>query len=223
MSTQNATQRVAVIRNAKFPRTRRVAAYGQLKPSLKSYLTSAKRSEDDLNFVRERLEAKARRETGMKRDEALRCQEALALFQALLPPQKLSRLSLSHPPRNVGFSEGGVRLNVSLDASLTEHKDGQAFSGGMALILAGSDDARANIKVHCETAAGLILWALEKRNMEPLPRLCMSVDIHGQHIQKASASHTRLRARISDSCRESCLKWAEVEPPAGYDGPDWQE
>lgn len=58
--------------------------------------------------------------------------------------------------------------------------------------------------------------------MEPLPRLCMSVDLAEKNIVKASGSNTRFRERVVESCKEVAARWYDIEPPHGYDGPDWR-
>jgi hypothetical protein len=42
-------------------------------------------------------------------------------------------------------------------------------------------------------STGLLLWAVEGGQLEPLPRLCMAADMAEGNIVKASTSHTRFR------------------------------
>jgi hypothetical protein len=72
LCTTDAGQREAVIRKAKFPRKPSIAAYQQIAPSLRRFLAS---NTGDFGFFEEeiqRLNAKAEREDGYTRDEALR-------------------------------------------------------------------------------------------------------------------------------------------------------
>ena len=94
-------------------------------------------------------------------------------------------------------------------------------SGGVVLLYAYSA-GRGSIRERLLTAAGLILWALEEGQMEPLPRLCMAIDLAGHIIIKASGSFARFRTRVSHSCREVAARRDEIEPPDDYDGPDWR-
>ena len=69
----------------------------------------------------------------------------------------------------------------------------------------------------------LILWALEGTgNFSPLPRLCMSMDLFGNELIKAAAISEQFRTYAKAACREAALKWDEIEPPNGYDGPEWK-
>lgn len=81
---------------------------------------------------------------------------------------------------------------------------------------------RGSIKERPSAVSGMFLWALEGGQMQPLPRLCMAVDLAEANIIKASASFERFRERVTDSCREVAARWSAIEPPYDYDGPDWR-
>lgn len=114
-----------------------------------------------------------------------------------------------------------MKLNVTLDATVMATTEGVANSGGIVLLYAFSAD-RSGIKERLATASGLILWALEGGQIEPLPRLCMAVDLADRNVVKASASFERFRSRVSDSCQEVAARWDGIAPPSDYDGPDWR-
>lgn len=220
-ATTNATQRTKTIRAAKFPKKVEVASYVQIRKPLKDALSKPDFDRDGLDFLINRLDDKARRETGYNRDEALRCSRAVRAFQATFNPKSFSRLTISPSPKMISTRVEGVKLNVSLDAQVTATKDDVTNSGGIVLLFAFSAD-RGSLKERLATTSGLVLWALEGGQMEPLPRLCMAADLAEYEIVKASASHARFRERVAESCKEIAARWDDVEPPADYDGPEWR-
>ena len=210
-----------MIRDAKFPKRIEVASYNQIRRRLSDALAKPRFGRDDLDFLADRLEATARRESGYKRDEALRCVRAIRAFQATFKPKTFSRVELSAAPKGISTTVEGVRINVSLDAMVTVTQGDLTNSGGIVLLYAFSAD-RGAVADRLSNSAGLILWALEGGQMEPLPRLCMAADLAGETIVKASGSHTRFRERVTDSCAEVAARWKGIEPPHDYDGPEWQ-
>lgn len=220
-ATTNATQRTKTIRAAKFPKKVEVASYTQIRKPLRDALSQPEFGRDSLDFLVDRLEDKARRESGYNRDEALRCVRAVRAFQATFNPKSFSRVSISPSPKSLFAKVEGVKLNVTLDAQVTATKGDVTSSGGIVLLYAFSAD-RGSLKDRLSTTSGLVLWALEGGQMEPLPRLCMAADLAEHEIVKASASHTRFRERVAESCKEIASRWDEIEPPHDYDGPDWR-
>ena len=198
-----------------------MAAYTQVRRPLQRALLGDEFGRGDLDFLASTLQAKARRESGYPRDEALRCVKAIRAFQKTLKPRRFSKYQFSAPQKMLVISIDGVKINVSLDASVTVTTVGMSNSGGVVLLYAFSA-GRGSIRERLLTAAGLILWALEEGQMEPLPRLCMAIDLAGHIIIKASGSFSRFRTRVSHSCREVAARWDDIEPPDDYDGPDWR-
>ena len=115
----------------------------------------------------------------------------------------------------------GVRINVSLDASVIEAKGETSSAGGIVLLYAFAVD-RSDVAGRLSAASNLIFWALEGGQMPALPRLCMAVDLAEKSIVKASDSFQRFRERVTDSCSEAAARWEFIEPPSDYDGPDWR-
>lgn len=220
LSTTNATQRVAVIRRAKFPRTREASSYAQIRSPLKKFLASNPIDTTALDDLIERMDAKARRDPEA-RDEALRCRDAVTCFKAVYLDNRMARFKFFTVPKDISLRIDGVSVNIHLDGAITEERKGETLAGGIVFFLAGSEAARKNIETRRKAAANLVHWGLEGGNMEPVARLCMSMDIYGNALEKASVSNARFRANVSDSCREVCARWDDVEPPEGYDGPDW--
>lgn len=198
-----------------------MASYTQIRKPLQQALSKPDFDHDNLEFLVARLDDKVRREKGYARDEALRCSRAVRAFQATFNPKAFNRLAISPSTKLISTKVEGVKLNVSLDAQVTASRDGVTNSGGIVLLYAFSAD-RGSLKDRLATTSGLILWALESGQMEPLPRLCMTADLAENDIVKASASFTRFRERVAESCKEIAARWDEVEPPSDYDGPDWR-
>lgn len=225
LTTQNATQREAVIRKAKFPRKVSVIAYSQALPAMGKFLSTNSSDASYFDDVLARLEAKERREQGYNRDEAQRCQAAIREFIKTYEQSTLRRCRFSDGPRDVAFTISGVRINVRMDAPIFEETPtGEGFAGGCVLIMASTDEARKNIDDRKKHVAALIHWGLEESSsqFEPLPRLCMSFDPFGGDIVRAPKAFERLRKSITSSCHEVAARWDDIEPPAGYDGPAWR-
>ena len=222
LSTTKASQRETVIREAKFPKKIPVAIYGQAKPQIHDFFPHGG---GDLAYFDEglaRLDAKARRDE-TKRDEALRCIRAIEAFKRLYGQKRWNNLHFGPEVANVPLKVGEVLINVRLDATISQSgSDGTLNSGGIVVFLATTPESRKNIEIRRRHVASLILWALEVQgNIEPLPRLCMSFDAFGEELTKASSSQSTFRSNVESSCREAALMWDGVQPPEGYDGPDW--
>ncbi|MEM1088206.1 MAG: hypothetical protein AAGH90_10780 [Pseudomonadota bacterium] len=176
---------------------------------------------DGLEFLASRMDDKARRETGWAKGEALRCAEAVRAFQETFALPAFKRYKFTAPPKGLFKTVAGVKMNITLNAGITQEKDGATFSGGLVLKYAFGAD-RLRISSQLSNAAGLILWGLEGGQMEPLSRLCMAVDLAERNPVKASKSYERFRARVTESCKEISARWDDIEPPHDYDGPDWR-
>lgn len=221
LATTYATQRTKLICAAKFPKKVEVTSYAQIRNRLRAALTKPKFDRDGLDFLADKLDGKARTETGYNRDEALRCGRAVRAFQDTFNPKTFNRYTLSSSSRALALSVSSVKINVSLDATVTETKGDVTSAGGIVLLYAFSAD-RGDVGGRLSAASSLILWALEGGQMPPLPRLCMAVDLAEKSIVKASDSFQRFRERVTDSCSEAAARWDAIEPPADYDGPDWR-
>ena len=221
LATSNATQRGRVIRSAKFPKKVEIAAYSQVRDALKKSLFKADFGHSDLDLLADRMDAKARRESGWHKSEALRSAQAVRAFQETFKQSSFKKYAISPAPKNLSVRISGVKLNVSMDAALTQDHKGTTFAGGLILKYAFGAD-RSSVSKELANAAGLLLWALEGGQMEPLPRLCLAVDLAEHNAVKASASHTRFRQDVTDSCAEIAALWDGIEPPDDYDGPDWR-
>lgn len=121
-ATTNATQRTKIIRAAKFPKKVEVASYTQIRRPLMQALSQPDFGRDSLDFLADRLEDKARRESGYNRDEALRCAKAVRAFQATFNPKSFSRMTISPSSKSISTKIEGVKVNVSLDAQVTVAK-----------------------------------------------------------------------------------------------------
>lgn len=224
LEARTAPQRTAVIRKAKFPKRNPVSAYQQISRDLSGFFPSGQSGKEYFAATIDRLKAKARRESGQKRDEALRCVDAIGEFLKTHKRCRLSAYAFDTRPSPLAIRIKGVLVNIRLDASITQNVDGQAYCGGCVLFMSGSDQSRRNIESRRKTVAAIIHWALgiTSKNIEPLPRLCMSFDVFGNTVTRAPESHDRLRQNIRQSCQEAARAWDDVEPPNGYDGPDWR-
>lgn len=223
LCTQDAGQRDAVIRKAKFPRKIAVAAYQQVLPAFRSFLTSGGANGSDLDALSERLKAKASREEGYAEAEALRCIAAVDAFRVTYAAGRLGKIEFLAGPQDVTMKVDEVTVNVRLDPPIVERVAGEVtFGGGCVMFLASSPDTRKSIGDRLKYVAATAHWALEGGNLEPAPRICLAFDVFGNHVERAPTSFTRLRKRLTDACREAASKWDRIEPPSGYDGPDWR-
>ena len=221
LATSYATQRTKLICAAKFPKKIEVASYTQVRTQLRAALTKPEFDRDGLDFLAEKLDGKARTESGYNRDEALRCAKALRAFQDTFNPKAFARYTIFASAKALTKTVAGVRINVSLDAAVTSTKGGNTSAGGIVMLYAFSAD-RSDVPSRLAAASNLIFWALEGGQMPPLPRLCMAVDLAEKSIVNASESFQRFRERVTDSCSEVAARWGSIAPPPDYDGPEWR-
>jgi len=106
------------------------------------------------------MDAKARTETGWHKSEALRSAQAVRAFQDTFDPKVFKKYLISSAPKNLSVKINGVKLNVSMDASITQDHKGTTHSGGLILKYAFGTD-RSSVAKELTNAAGLLLWALE--------------------------------------------------------------
>jgi hypothetical protein len=222
LCTRDAGQRDGVIRKAKFPRKPSVTAYQQVVPAFRSFLANPVAGFGALDGLAERLKVKAAREEGYNSDEATRCVKAIEAFKEAYAGARWDKGEFVAGPQDVTMKLEGVSVNVRLDPPIIERNGDGTFGGGCVLFLASTPDARKNIEERRKCVAAVAHWALEGGNLEPLPRLCMSFDVFGKEIVRAPTAISRLRKTMTDSCREVYAKWDAIEPPSGYDGPDWR-
>lgn len=110
-----------------------------------------------------------------------------------------------------------------MDCQLYKESGGETQTGGIVLFYLNTAESRKHIEDRRRQVASLIRWALEENGqMEPLPSLCLSMDIFGGAAIRAPDAIGRFRESVDRSCREAALKWDTIEPPIGYDGPDWR-
>lgn len=221
LATSKATQRCRVIRSAKFPKKVELAAYSQVRDAIRKSLFKEYFGREDLDFLADRMDAKARVETGWHKSEALRSAQAVRAFQETLSPKIFGKYTISAAPKNLSVKISGVKLNVSMDAAISQERKGVTNSGGLILKYAFGAD-RSSVTAELANASGLLFWSLEGGQMEPLARLCMAIDLAEHTAVKASSSHERFRQDVTDSCSEIAARWDDIEPPHDYDGPEWR-
>lgn len=199
-----------------------MASYSQIKPDIVRFLAGNSGDLSYFDVTLDKLATKARNDDRPSaRLEARRCQDAIEAFKETFLRGRAKNLSFTLGS-NVLMKLEGVNVHIPMDVGVIETDKGRSHSGGCILFMSASADARKNIDDRRKHAAALVHWGLEGGQMEPLPKLCLSFDTFGGKIEKAPTGFTRLRAEMRDSCREVSARWDEVEPPAGYDGPDWR-
>ena len=219
LSTTNAGQRDKIVQEAKFPRTIPVTIYGEARRAIQAFLGSGR----DLAYFDvplRKLERTANADPE-KRDEALRCIRALRAFMDTYAAKRWANATFSPNAVDVPLKVSGVFINVRLDCQIYERRGDETVTGGMVLFYAQTPESRKNIELRRRQVASTIFWALEGGQLEAMPRLCFSFDVFGEEIVRAPDAKDRFRSDVENSCREVCLKWHTIEPPAGYDGPDW--
>ena len=148
----------------------------------------------------------------------MRVIEAIKAFKATFSRCRAKVYTFTPGPQDLTMEVSRVKINTRLDAGTMETAaDGSAYCGGCV-------HTRKNIDERRKVIASTILWTLEGRskNIEPIERLCMSFDVFGRVITKAPKAVDRFRENVGAACREAASMWDGVEPPPGYDGPDWR-
>jgi hypothetical protein len=220
MATTNASQREKVIQDAKFPRKKPITAYQLPRREIQRFFTSGKGDVSFFDLARSKLEHTIQVDEE-RRAEARQDLKALDAFIALYKAKRWNKLEMGLSGVDVPVVISKVPVNVRLNATLFEtSKEGVRSSGGIVLFMAQTANARKNIEERRRQVCQLILWALETNaNVEPLPRLCMSMDVFGGEIVKAQEVSERFRDYARSACREAARSWDAVQPPANYDGP----
>jgi hypothetical protein len=225
LSCATAEQRLNVLRKAKFPKRAPVIAYATGKQIICNFMARNTGDLSQLDDEAARLDTRRRREPeGWMRDELARNIEALAAFRDVFVRARMRRYRFLPGPVDLTMNQGGVRINTRLDVAITEtNAEGVTYSGGCVMFVANTDLARRNIEARRRAVAAVIYWELElsNPNIEPLPRLCMSLDVFGGEVVRAAAAIDRFRSQVVHACEEAADRWPRVTPPAGYDGPDW--
>lgn len=103
-------------------------------------LTKPEFDRDGLEFLMVKLESRAQAEIGKHRDEALLCAKAVRAFQSTFQPKKFAKYDISAGGKTLIKSVSGVRVKVTLDAMVTETKEGMISAGGITLLYAFSAD-----------------------------------------------------------------------------------
>lgn len=226
LATDNAEQRERIIRQAKFPKKIPVATYAPSKRAMASFLTSNTGALSYFDSHIRTFETRRQREPdGWLRDEMQRNIDALAAFKRVFAGRRMRRYRFVTGPTDLTLTLRGVRINTRLDVGVSDtDASGVTYSGGCVLFVANTDQARRNIEARCRSVAALVHWSLESSNpnIEPLPRLCMSLDVFGEALTKAPTATDRLRGRVASTCDEAASRWDRVAPPDDYDGPNWQ-
>ncbi|MEL6592598.1 MAG: hypothetical protein AAFQ68_21045 [Bacteroidota bacterium] len=223
MATTNASQRNRIIQKAKFPASKPITAYQFAKGRLQSFLVGGGWDFSYFDIPLEKLKYVIETDE-QKRDDARRDLKCIEAFKVLMQSKKFSKYDIYDKKADIALRPiPEVLVNVHLDAALTETSDsGILNSGGIVLFTAATSESRKNIEVRRRQVTQLILWGLQSHgNIEPLPRLCMSLDVFGGEVIKAAAVSEQFRKYAVDACAEAALKWNSIEPPADYDGPDW--
>lgn len=222
LSTTNAGQRDRIIQKAKFPKKVAAAAYGQARHAIQRFWGGSATAEAHFELSLAKLQRLARTDAD-KRDEALGCIAAIEHFMSLHAAKRWSGITVSPGPVDLAFHRESVTIHTRLDAQFFKEAEGETFTGGVVLFYAKTPDSRKNIEERRRQVASLIRWAIESNGqMEPLPSLCLSMDIFGETTVRAPDAIATFRHSVDRSCREAALKWDTIAPPAGYDGPDWR-
>lgn len=221
LSTVNAGQRDRIIQQAKFPKKIPVAAYGNARRAIQSFWGSGLTTGSHFEVPLSKLHKTAQNDPE-RRDEALRCIDAIEAFEALHASKNWNGVTIEKGPVDLAFKREGVTINSRLDCQLYKDRGGETVTGGVILFYANTPDSRKNIEVRRRQAASLIRWALEENGqIDPAPSLCLSFDIFGEEATRSPDAKDQFRNSVDQSCREVFLKWDSITPPNGYDGPDW--
>ncbi len=226
MTADTARQRNAAIREAKFPRKGQVIPYGGSRRFVGPFLSSNAYDKSALDHQIERY--KERHKTEMRpwhKAEAKRNQTALERLKEVLAKVRAKKFTFAAGPHDLTMMVEQVRVNTRLDPLIFwAGKDGVMRSGGCVMFFAASAVSRKRIEERQKLVAALIHWAMQDAggNIAPLEKLCVSFDLFGGEIVSAPTAIDRLRGNIRVACQEAATLWDKVEPPDGYDGPDWQ-
>ena len=220
MSVDQASQRDKVIQEAQFPSTKPITSYQFSKRAIRGFLVSDDKNLKFFDAAKARLENDIARNEA-KRDDSRKDLETINDFIELFKRKRWGKLDIGPSELDVGIMIESVAINVRLDVALHETVSNDIqYAGGIVMFVARSAASRKGLEKRRLQTAQMIHWALEDRNIAPLPRLCWCMDIYEKKVVQASESNSRFRGYVRDACKEIARKWLTIDPPDGYDGPE---
>jgi hypothetical protein len=218
-----------VLHNSRFLTPSVVAPYSDAMRALRAYNSDPHRTIDALNSVKAALTKKSG-SAGVEpwpKAEALRCVEAIELFQKAENAMGMKGLPLSTTPRFEALSVNGVALSVQPDLLIRVEGAKGARLGAVMLRLAKAPDPNDCVKEKTRTErlehrrelaaylAAMMQMLLEReaREGEVVDRgLIFVADVRlGERIGAAGDHAARIKS-ITAACGQVRRLWATIEP-----------
>lgn len=214
-----------VLHDNRFARTAIVTANGDAMRALRAYNADSRRPVSSLESVKDALTRKAATaEKPYTRDEALRCKEAIQLFQDRENALGMRGLALRAAPRFEPLDIEGVTVSAQPDLMV----DGPNETIGAAIIRVAKAPDPAACKLEttrlkrgdhrremARYMVAILQLLLADQEIEPGlvdPSLCFVADIRlGERIGPAPDHTARIDA-IRANCRQIKRNWGLIQP-----------
>jgi hypothetical protein len=215
-----------ILHDSRFSRPPIVTANADAMRALRAYNCDPRRDSSILDRVKKALTEKAARPDirPKSRDEALRCIEAIVLFERHENALGLRRMALSEAPRFDPIDIEGVTVSIQPDF-LVDGGSRRVGAGILRVAKAPDPDGckldetrrrrgdhRREMARYMVAMLQMLLEGQEGRIGIPERDLCFVADIRlGERIGPASDHTTRLRA-IRAACRQIASLWPTITP-----------
>lgn len=219
-----------VLHDARFSRPPIVTAYADALRALRAYNVDARRPKETLTQVKEALILKASSPEAKPkaRDEAMRCIEAIELFERSENEIGMRALKLAKAPRFDPLLIHGVEVSVRPDFIVhAVDRSGKQKTGAGLLRLAKAPDPgdckqastsrrrgdhRREMGRYMVALLQMLLVDQPVRLGEVDRGLCFVVDVRlGERID-AARDHTRRIRSIEAACRQIARLWNTIDP-----------
>lgn len=222
---KQADRQETILHDARFSRPSIVTANGDAMRALRAYNCDPRRDRSTLAKVKEALAIKASlSDTKPKaRDEALRCVEAIELFERHENAFGVRGLALQECPRLEPLVIAGVTVSITPDFLVS---DGKNVGAGVLRVAKAPDpigckldetsvrrgDHRREMARYTVALLQMLLEAQGGRFGTPDRELCFVLDVRlGERIGPAADHTVRLRA-IRGACSQIARMWPTITP-----------
>lgn len=137
-----------------------------------------------------------------KREDAKRSKTALDAFFAAYNALELGKIDFRPAPKLAPLMIKGVKVSTTLDLLTVTPVKGVEHQGGVILRLTQADesDRRDDMGGYSATLAHMQVEDKRPGRGEPLPRICLSIDVQNRTRYEAKAGASRRRSNIEAAC-----------------------
>lgn len=209
-TTTDPRRRRSIVKDQKKPQRYIVTLYEPAQDAIVNCLVDG--NTDALIEARMRLQ-EARAVTDWEETRNTSCLEAIDRFQRMRPAllREIDGMTITRGhPNGPKLHTGGVDISVRPELTLEGERRGKTVHGAIKLHFSKNHTL---VEVAGEYVATVLHQYIERFNKDATAdhRLCFSVDVFGQSIEKAPRSFVARRKTLATSCEEIALWWDKIE------------